>query len=301
MSDPLSTVLSHLTNLVSFRSSLRLLMIAGSIIGCWVLVEPRLNQFKIPNELAITLITIIGFSLGALLSSILFGIVDLIIRLTKEKLDTRQKNLALDKKEEENKINNLKKIQLLKTSFNDYSHFAKNILLKLKDNDCTIQLERSTDAEHNKAFLGLLEGEIILPLHRLDKTTTLCTINPIYKNAISDLFEEKHRKEVENLLDLNPDGLKMLLKKLHNKSYKEDYIFNIVYVIYQNRYNYTPVIKHELFEEGDYIDNCNIHFYISEHHYPYLSKILGVNIRDYILGNFNEERALARLGKRHQV
>ncbi|EKI30960.1 hypothetical protein, partial [Escherichia coli] len=243
MTDPLSTVLSHLTNLVSFRSSLRLLIIAGSIIGCWVLVEPKLGQFKIPNELSITLITIIGFSLGALLSSILFGIVDLFIRFTKEKLIVRQNKLALDKKEEEKRRNDLKKIQLLKISFNDYSHFAKAILLKLKDNDCTIQLERSTDDEHNKAFLGLLDGEIVLPLHRLDKTTTLCTINPIYRNILTDLFEQKHRKEVEDLLSSNPDGLDILLSKFKNKTYKEEHIFNIPYVIFQNRYNYTPVIK----------------------------------------------------------
>ena len=297
MADPLATVLSHLTNLVSFRSSLRLLIIAGSIILCWVFIAPTLTPFNLPSELSLGLITVIGFSMGALTSSILFNSLDLAFNFTKKRIQNRKNKLELQKQEKEKEINTHRKIELLKSSFNDYSYKAHNIMLKLKDNDCTIALEAYHESEHNKAFMGLLESKIVIPLHRLDEKTTFCTINPIYKEVVTKLFELKHRKEVDSLFDFNPDGLKMLMKKFQKVTFDEEHIFNIPLVIYQNRYNYAPVIKYETYEVDEFIDNCNIQFYITEHHYPYICEKVGVEIRSYILGQFNEERALERLGK----
>lgn len=299
MADPLATVLSHLTNLVSFRSSLRLLIIAGSIICCWVFIAPMLTPFKLPSELSLGLITVIGFSIGALTSSILFNSVDFIYSFTKKRIQLRKNKLDLQKQAAEKEISDRKKLDLFKSSFNDYSSQAKNIMLKLNKSDCTIALEPYSDSEHNKAFMGLLESNIILPLHRLDKKTTFCTINPLYKNVINQLFEFKHRKEVDELFDFNPDGLKMLMKNFQDHTFDEEHIFNIPFASYQNRYNYQPVIKNEIYELGDFIDNCNIQFYIDEHHYPYVHEKLGAEIRSYVLGNFNEERALKRLGQLH--
>ncbi|MBJ5867337.1 hypothetical protein JGL56_06300 [Salmonella enterica subsp. enterica serovar Derby] len=297
MADPLATVLSHLTNLVSFRSSLRLLIIAGSIICSWVFIAPMLTPFKLPSELSLGLITVIGFSIGALTYSILFNSVDFIYSSIKKRILLQKNKLELQKQAAEKEINDRKEIDLFKSSFNDYSFQAKNIMLKLNKSDSTITLEPYSDSEHNKAFMGLLESRIILPLHRLDKKTTFCTINPLYKPVINQLFEFKHRKEVDDLFDLNPDGLKMLMKNFLDFTLDENHIFRIPFVSYQNRYNYQPVIKNEIYELGEYIDNCNIQFYIDDHHYPYVHEKFGAEIRSYILGNYNEERALKRLGQ----
>ncbi|CAM6269260.1 hypothetical protein ENINCK372B1_05035 [Enterobacter intestinihominis] len=91
----------------------------------------------------------------------------------------------------------------------------------------------------------------------------------------------------------------MLMKIFQDNTFDEEHIFNIPFVSYQNRYNYQPVIKNEIYELGEFIDNCNIQFYIDEHHYPYVHEKLGAEIRSYILCNFNEERALKRLGQLH--
>ncbi|KHS71858.1 hypothetical protein RC77_01765 [Pectobacterium brasiliense] len=291
MADPLSTALTHLTNLVSFKSSLRLLIIAGSIICCWVFIEPKLSPLKIPNELSLTLITIIGFSLGALISSILFGTFDLSKELINKKFDTIKKKAELQKKEEIKHANHIKKTDHLKGSFDDYSDYAKSILLKLKDNDCVIAMEDTTLHGHNKAFLGLLDGEIVLPLHQLDKTTTLCTINPLYKKCLNELFERKHRSEVEHLFNTNPNGFELLLEQFKDNTNSDDFIFNIASLCYENRYKYSPVINYNLSYEGDYIESCNIKFYITDHHYTYFAEKTDIPVRSYILGNYKKQKA----------
>lgn len=296
MADPISTVLSHLTNLVTFRSSLRLLIIAGSIICCWVFIEPKLSPFKLPNELSLTLITVIGFSFGALLYATLFNILDLAVKIAIKKIKSRKEQLEIQKEEEAKIANDFQKVELFKNSFNDYSRDAKEILLKLKDNDCTIESGTTIGEAHNNAFLGLLESKIILPQHRLDKRHTFCTINPLYKNVINQLFDEKHQKEVDEVFSLESNELNMLLKKFKNKTFEENHVFNIVYNIYQDRYNYMPIIKHEFYHEGDFIENCNIQFYISEPHYPFICEKVGTEVRGYILGNYKEDLVTKRRG-----
>jgi len=271
-------------------------MIAGSIICCWVFIEPKLNPFKLPNELSLTLITVIGFSLGALLSATLFNTFDLAIKFVTRKIDSINKQRETKKEEEARKANELRKVELFKKSFNDYSPDAKEILLKLKDDDCTIESGTTVGESHNNALLGLLENKIILPQHRIDKKHTYCTINSLYKDAIIQLFDEKHRKEVDEVFSLDSNDLKMLLKKFSNKTYEDIHVFNIVQGIYRNRYNYMPVIKHEFYEEGDFIDNCNIQFYFSDPHYPFVCEKLGSEIRGYILGNYKEEVVRKRRG-----
>lgn len=49
--------------------------------------------------------------------------------------------------------------------------------------------------------------------------------------------------------------LKMLMKIFQDNTFDEEHIFNIPFVSYQNRYNYQPVIKNEIYELGEFIDN----------------------------------------------
>ncbi|HED3889332.1 TPA: hypothetical protein R4229_001689 [Morganella morganii] len=295
MSDPLATILTHLTNLVSFKSSLRLLLIAGLIICSWVFIEPNLSPFNLPSELSITLITVIGFSLGALVSSILFNGFDLVVNIKKNKITARRKKIEFQKKLQENEEYNHKKIELIKRSFNDYSSSAHEILLKLKDDDCTVTL-RLHDDNYNTAFDGLIESEVVLIQHKLEKNTFCCTINPLYKEAIKQSFEERYRKEVDELFELNPTEFNMLIKKFQNLTHKEDHVFNIVNIIYKKRYNYYPIIKFKVFElgkacdnRGKVIDNLNIYFYIPDEYYPFICEKLGGEVRKFVFGNYNEE------------
>ncbi|PHP93139.1 hypothetical protein CBF17_013880, partial [Pantoea agglomerans] len=93
MADPFSTIIGQLANLVSFKSALRLLVIAGSIITCWAWIQPRLITLQIPAELLSTVIVVIGFSLGALVTSIAFSIFDSINNLISTKIKERKKAL----------------------------------------------------------------------------------------------------------------------------------------------------------------------------------------------------------------
>lgn len=86
MADPLSTILSQLANLASFKSSLRLLIICASIIFSWVYIQSLLLPFNIQNELLLTLLTVIGFSLGAILSSMFFATFDSLTKVVKRKI-----------------------------------------------------------------------------------------------------------------------------------------------------------------------------------------------------------------------
>lgn len=289
MADPFATVLTHLTNLVSFRSSLRLLIISGSIICCWVFIAPKLTPLSLPSELSLTLITVIGFSFGALLFSAIFNTLDFTVNFIKDKLNAKKKLALLEKVKKEKRDNDLKNIELVKKSFNDYSVHARDILFKLNKNDCTIGMGSGFGPSYKDAINGLLDSGIVIVLHRLEKEAAFCTINPLYKDAINQSFDEKHRKEVAELLERNPDGLKSLIKKLQNKTNVERFVFNIPRITFINRFNYTPIIKTELYEEGEFIDNCNIQFYISERHYSFLSEKLGTDIREYILGFVKEE------------
>lgn len=47
----------------------------------------------------------------------------------------------------------------------------------------------------------------------------------------------------------------MLMKIFQDNTFDEEHIFNIPFVSYQNRYNYQPVIKNEIYELGEFIDN----------------------------------------------
>jgi hypothetical protein len=196
---------------------------------------------------------------------------------------------------QENEEYNHKKIELIKRSFNDYSSSAHEILLKLKDDDCTVTL-RLHDDNYNTAFDGLIESEVVLIQHKLEKNTFCCTINPLYKEAIKQSFEERYRKEVDELFELNPTEFNMLIKKFQNLTHKEDHVFNIVNIIYKKRYNYYPIIKFKVFElgkacdnRGKVIDNLNIYFYIPDEYYPFICEKLGGEVRKFVFGNYNEE------------
>lgn len=126
--------------------------------------------------------------------------------------------------------------------------------------------------------------------------TSFYIINPLYEEVIKQSFEEKHRKEVEKLFNLNPCGFDMLIKKFQNLKFQEDHIFNIVNIIYKNRYKYYPVIKHNRYslgyafdERNKVIDGLNIHFYIPDEYYSLICEKLGIEVRSYVFGNYNEE------------
>ncbi|EKM0375499.1 hypothetical protein SMY29_001592 [Cronobacter sakazakii] len=290
MADPLSTVLTHITNLVSFRASFRLLIIAGSIICCWIYIEPALTPLKIPSELAVTLITIIGFSIGALIAALFFGATDSLVKLITSRLNAIKERKEAEKEREAQEESNNKKIKLLINSFEEYSHYAKDILLSLTVKDCAIRLKAAPYHDYNKSFEGLLDGKIVLPLKRIDKTTTYCTINPLYKETIIELFEAKHKEEVESLFNGEFNGFEMLLAKFQEQSKPEDHIFRIENSIYENRYCYTPAIRFETYDDGEFLDNCNIQFYITDHHYPFVFEKLGGEIRHFIYGRHKPKR-----------
>lgn len=284
MADPISTALTYLSNLVSFKAPLRLLIISCAIICSWVFVEPELKPFKIPNELSITLITIIGFSIGALLSSILFSLFEFImsaIRTRRKKQQEALKKLKLDEARIKHQV---EMVELFKKSFDSYSYDAKKILLSLKKAGTTIRIHETTVSDLNKAFVGLCDNEIIIRRHKIDKTSFFCEINPIYKECIDSLFDFKHHSDIEELFTSEPKGLMTLLKKFQDNQKPEDYVFNISSVTYNNRYNYSPVILFESFAEGEYIEGCNLNFYINEHYHPLVCEKLNKNVRENVLG-----------------
>ncbi|ELZ9926920.1 hypothetical protein ACMW09_002039 [Cronobacter malonaticus] len=283
MADPLSTIFSQVANLVSFKPALRLLIIAGSIIGCWIKVEPRLDYLKIPNELSITLITTIGFSIGVLIATLIFWFYDLVTERIKDIKKSKLEKVAEIKKQQEQAQANKNKVAMFKESFDDYSGYAKEILLKLTVKDSAVHI----NSHNERAFLGLLESKIVLPLHRIDKTTTHCTINPIYREAVLDLFNTKFRNETQELFDKNPAGLNMLIAKFKDKTKPDNFNFNITRTVLENRYQYSPTIKFEVFDGDAFLkedDFCEIQFHITDHHYPYFIEKIGEDVRPYIFG-----------------
>jgi len=282
MADPFSTIIGQLANLVSFKSALRLLVIAGSIIACWAWVQPRLVDLKIPAELLSTIIVVIGFSLGALVTSITFSIFDSINNLVSNNIEKRKKAIDDFQKEAAELEKNNKKNELLTKSFDSYSADAKSILLKLIKKDDSINLDQRYQS-YKDAFKGLLDGEIVIILKVIDKNVTFCTINPIFKNTMNNLFDKKHKAEVDDLFGIKPYGLDELILLFKDSIVGSEHVFRLDADIYQNKFNFTPVIKHETYYGGEMIEDCNVQFYFDDHHYPFMVDKLGLPLRDFIL------------------
>ncbi|UXO68918.1 hypothetical protein [Pantoea dispersa] len=282
MADPFSTIIGHLANLVSFKSSLRLLVIAGAIIASWVWVQPELKPLQIPAELQLTIIVAIGFSIGALLTSVTFAIFDCLrnfISATNEKRIKSKKDIQ-DKENELEIIKN--KNKLLVNSFDSYSFHAKSILLKLLNKDDSIKLE-DFYKEYNDAFKGLLEGKIVLILKVIDKRVSFCTINPIYKDTLTQLFEDKHKNEVDQLFAQKPEGFDKLISLFKDVTREENHIFEIDNSVFGSKFSYQPAIKYKKYSEGEFIGDCNIQFYIDDHHLSYMVEKAGQQLKEYIL------------------
>lgn len=292
MADPFSTILSQIANLVSFKSSLRLLLIAASIIFSWVYIQPFLLPFNIQNELGITLLTAIGFSIGALLSSCLFTLSELLIGLVKNKIENKKKERNLIKEQLKKFQADFDKNEILKVSFQDYSLQAKEILLTLLKKDSTIHSHDSSFDPHNIAFLGLLENKIVLPLNRIDKSKTFCTLNPTFKDTVKELFDTIHKSQIDELIASQLDGFENLILKFKENSNDQEFIFDIENIVYINRYAYSPVIRFEEYEDDEFIGNCNIQFYTEDHYHQHLEEALGCTLRDYILGRHDPERGI---------
>ncbi|PIF13917.1 hypothetical protein [Candidatus Pantoea floridensis] len=289
MADPFSTILTQITNLVSFKSSIRLLIIAASIIFCWVYIQPLILPFNIQSELSTALISVIGFAIGALLSSALFFVYDYIAGSIKNKIENNKKTRERIQEEFKKAEDDFRKNEILKSSFNDYSAQAKKILLTLLKKDSTIQIDDLYSDVHKKAFLGLLENKLVIPLNRIDKSMTFCTLNPTFRETIKTLFDNKHNAEVEELISSQAEGFDKLTSKFKDDSNEDNFIFDIEHSVYINRYTYSPVIRFEEYDEHEFIDDCNIQFYIEEHYLEQLIKNLGFNLRGYILGKHNPE------------
>ena len=293
MADPLSPIISQLANLVTVKSCLRLLLICCCIILCWVFIQPKLLPLTLPSELTVTLITIIGFSIGALFASVLFSITDSIFKIIDCTLKKRNEQIKKYSDELARNLEKEEKLNIFKKSLEDYPQPAKKILLELTIKDSAITESNFSTDPHNKAFLGLLSNKTILPLNRIDKSTVFCTINPIYKDYLKNYFESIHRSDVENLFsNKHILGLNLLLKRFTDTANDENYVFSIDDIVYSERYLYSPVIQFEEYEEGEFIDNCNIQFYITEHHYEYFSERFSDDIREYVLGYYNEKSEL---------
>ncbi|WP_158148981.1 hypothetical protein [Pantoea agglomerans] len=288
MADPLSTIIGHLANLVSFKSSLRLLVIAGSIISCWVWVQPQLKPLQIPAELLLTIIVVIGFSIGALITSIAFSIFDSINNLISTKIEERKNAVkeSLDKEKADEIVRN--KNELLVNSFDSYSFHAKSILLKLINKDDSIKIDEY-ERHYSDAFKGLLDGKIVLLLKTIDKNVSFCTINPIFRDTLKNLFDKKHKQEVDDLFDLNLPLLSKLLILFKDNVQKDNHVFKTDELFYRSRYQFQPVIRFEIYNDAEFIDDCNIQFYITDHHYPFMVEKEECSLRSYILCHAPEE------------
>lgn len=290
MTDPLTPIINQLANLVSFKSALRLLLIAFGIIICWIHLQSYLENFKLPNELSITLVTIIGFSFGALISAILFTTFDYIKKMAyyfynkKQEKKEHLKKMAL--------ITNQKaeRISIFKQSFEEYSHEAKNILFQLTIKDKALKITDWQDSETNITFKGLHENKIIIILEKIDKKTFFCTINPLYKAFLNDYFKEQHKKHLHDVMSRELASFNILLVFFKNTEKDENHVFKIGIDVYSERYSHTPVILHEDCEIGDYEEECNTVYSIPDQYHELLSKIMGVELRYYILANVDELR-----------
>lgn len=282
MADPFSTIIGQLANIVSFKSALRLLVIAGSIIACWAWVQPRLINLKIPAELLSTIIVVIGFSLGALVTSIAFSIFDSINNLLITKIEKRKQAINNLQKEEAVLEKNNKENELLIKSFDSYSSNAKSILLKLINEDDKIDLAYANQS-YKDAFKGLIDGKIVIILKVIDKNTTFCTINPIFKDTMNNLFDKKHKREVNDLFERNPSGLDKLILLFKDNTLGGEHVFGLDADIDKNVYHFQPVIKYSNYYLGAPSEGYNVRFYIDDHHYPFMVEQLGHPLRDFIL------------------
>ncbi|MFU0909821.1 hypothetical protein [Kluyvera intermedia] len=91
-------------------------------------------------------------------------------------------------------------------------------------------------------------------------------------------------------MDGDNTAIKKLIDIFKNDSEKEKYVFELDDDILEDRYNFKPVIQHEIYVRGEFFENCNIQFYITDHHYPHLAEKLGGKVRDYILGHYTNRR-----------
>ena len=282
MADPFSTIIGQLANIVSFKSALRLLVIAGSIIACWAWVQPRLINLQIPAELLSTIIVVIGFSLGALVTSIAFSIFDSINNLIITKIEKNKKAIIDLQKEEAVLEKNNKENELLIKSFDIYSSDAKSILLKLISKDDKINIHYMSQT-YRDAFKGLIDGKIVIILKVIDTNTTFCTINPIFRDTINNLFDEKHKREVNDLFERNPSGLDKLILLFKDNTLGKEHVFGLDADIDKNDYYFKPVIKNESYYPGEVSEGHNVQYYIDDHHYPFMVEQLGNPLRGFVL------------------
>lgn len=292
MADPLTPIINQLSNLVSFKSALRLLLIACGVILCWINAQPYIEKYNLPNELAITLVTIVGFSLGALTSVIIFSTFDLIKTLVSIFFKKRKDNKEKKEKSDLLAIQESERISVFKKSLEEYSFEAMQILLVLSIKDKAIQLNGWADSPTNIAFRGLQENKIIIILEAIDKKTFFCTINPFFKKVIVDYFNKKHTDEINILISSENEGFKVIMELFKKKEKEEMHVFELGIDVYSERYFLTPVIKHEEYEINEFKENCNIQFYIENHYHKLLEEITHSELRYCFLANFDDKRMI---------
>lgn len=169
-----------------------------------------------------------------------------------------------------------------------YSEDAKKILIKLLKDDSSLELGRHIHTDN--AIRGMIDGEVILVIDKIEKTRLFCTINPIYRECISKHFDDIFTIDLDDFFIEMPDGAELLIKLFSNKIEDDSHIFTIPNDFYNYRFNFEPIFLNETYSsrvkvryEGKLITDCEIQFYINSNHYDLLCKKLGVELREFIL------------------
>lgn len=294
MADPITPLLNYLSNLLTAKASLRLLITILFVVFCFTNVQPYLLKFNIPSEFSATLAVLIGFAIGSLTSSFLFSLYDNALKLIKNIANKRK--LKVEKlASEQNEIQeNNKKIEILQKSLYYYSEDAQKILIKLLNDDSSLEL--GCHLQTDNAIRGMIDGEVILVIDKIEKTRLFCTINPIYRECISKHFDDIFANDLDDFFMDIPDGAELLINLFSNKIEDDSHVFTIPNDFYNYRFNFKPIFLNETYSVmvkvrfgGKLITDCDIQFYINPNHYELLCKKLGVELREFILCRYEHK------------
>ncbi|UWS30315.1 hypothetical protein [Erwinia pyrifoliae] len=194
MADPLTPIINQLANIFSFKSALRLLLIAAGVIVCWVKLPQHLMHYHLPSELSITLVTLVGFALGALFSSLIFSVSEYFLRKFYQHLDNKKKRAEIRHQEILIEEKNVEKIAIFKRSFVKYSPYAKEILVTILRKDTAIKEDDFDNSPRNLSFRGLVKNEIVTPLEQIEKKH-ISALSTLYTLLFSQIIFPQNIKK----------------------------------------------------------------------------------------------------------
>lgn len=129
--------------------------------------------YHLPSELIITLVTLVGFALGALISSLIFSVSECFLREIYQYLDNKKKRAEIHYQEILIEEKNVEEIEIFKRSFVEYSPYAKEILVTLFRKDSAIKEDDFDNSPRNLSLRGLVKNEIVIPLEQIEKNLFL--------------------------------------------------------------------------------------------------------------------------------